>query len=427
MYHPILSAVHLGFNERQLMSAISHSPSSPLDASPSGKLIVAIQELSLARDLNRIAEIVRTTARQLTGADGATFVLRDGDKCHYADEDAIEPLWKGKRFPLTACISGWVMINRKPAVIENIYDDPRIPVEAYRPTFVRSLAMVPIRKNAPIAAIGNYWARPHRATEEELGLLQALADSTSVAMENVAVYAELERRVELRTRELEVANRELESFAYSVSHDLQSPLRAMLGYAGMLREDFGDKLPPEGLDYLTQMKTAGNRMGTLIQDIMKLARLPEGQAVKTDLDLSAMAREVADRLATDNPTRTVRVEIQPGAKAQGDMGLLRIVLDNLLGNAWKFTAKATEPRIEFGFTDGLAGREFFVRDNGAGFDERQAGRLFNPFQRLHAQGEFSGSGIGLATVRRVVVKHGGDVRAVGRIGEGATFSFTLPA
>jgi signal transduction histidine kinase len=408
------------------MSAHSPLPSPPLDTSASGKLIVAIQELSLARDLGRIMEIVRRVARQLTGSDGATFVLRDGDKCHYADEDAIEPLWKGKRFPLAACISGWVMLNREAAVIEDIYQDPRIPVEAYRPTFVRSLVMVPIRKESPIAAIGNYWARPHRATDEELRLLQALADSTSVAMENVAVHAELERRVELRTRELEVANRELESFAYSVSHDLQSPLRAMLGYGAMLRDDYGDMLPKEGLAYLAQMKEAGNRMGTLIQDILKLARLPEGCAEKSEVDLSVMAREVSDRLAAEHAQRTVRVEVQEGGVALCDAGLMRIVLENLLGNAWKFTARAREPRIEFGFADGPGGREFFVRDNGAGFDSRHVRRLFNPFQRLHAQGEFSGSGIGLATVRRIVVKHGGEVRAVGRVNEGATFFFTLP-
>lgn len=402
------------------------SPSSGFDPTASGRLIAAIQELSLARDLGKIMEIVRRVARQLTGADGATFVLREDDKCHYADEDAIAPLWKGLRFPMSACISGWVMIHRQPAVIEDIFKDPRIPVEAYRPTFVRSLVMVPIRKEAPIAAIGNYWARPHRATDEELGLLQALADSTCVAMENVEVYAELERRVRSRTRELEVANHELESFAYSVSHDLQSPLRAMLGYAGMLAEDHGALLPPEGREQLEQIKVAGNRMGELIRDILKLARLPAGQVEKMEFDLSAMAGEVAARLAAEHPERRAQVEIRPGAIVRGDAGLLRIVLENLMGNAWKFTARTKDPRIEFGYSDGATGREFYVRDNGAGFDARHLGRLFNPFQRLHAQGEFSGSGVGLATVRRIVVKHGGEVRAEGKVNEGATFYFTLP-
>ena len=410
------------------MEAIGRPMLSPLNTSfsSSERLVSAIQELSLARDLKTIMEIVRRAARQLTGADGATFVLRDGDQCYYADEDAIEPLWKGKRFPMSACISGWVMLHKEPVVIENIFEDSRIPVEAYRPTFVRSLAMVPIRREAPIAAIGNYWARPRRATEEELAILQALADSTSVAMENVELYAELERRVESRTRELELANRELESFAYSVSHDLQSPLRAMLGFAGMLREDFGDKLPQEALDHLSHIKEAGNRMGTLIRDILKLARLPAGQVEKIEMDLSALAADVASRIAAEHPKRRVQVIVQSGARVCGDPGLLRIALENLFGNAWKFTARTASPRVEFGYLDGPSGREYFVRDNGAGFDAKHTTRLFNPFQRLHAQGEFSGSGIGLATVRRVVVKHGGDVRAEGQVNGGATFYFTLP-
>lgn len=157
------------------------------------ELVAAIQRLSLARSIADIQEVVRSAARQLTGADGATFVLREGEHCFYADEDAISPLWKGQRFPLESCISGWAMLNRQPAVIEDIYADERIPHEAYRPTFVKSLTMVPIRTLAPVGAIGNYWARRHKPTAQEVELLQALADSTAVAMENVRVHQELEQ------------------------------------------------------------------------------------------------------------------------------------------------------------------------------------------------------------------------------------------
>jgi diguanylate cyclase (GGDEF)-like protein len=171
------------------------------------RLLTAVEELSLARTLADVQRIVRTTARELTGCDGATFVLNaDGLWCYYADEDAIEPLWKGKRFPQEACISGWVMRNRVPAVIPDIYADARIPHEAYRPTFVKSLAMVPIRQSDPVGAIGNYWATHHATTSTELKLLQALANATSVAMENVRVYAELEARVRDRTADLVQAN-----------------------------------------------------------------------------------------------------------------------------------------------------------------------------------------------------------------------------
>lgn len=167
------------------------------------QLVEVVQMLSMARDLPALMEIVRHAARRLTGADGATFVLRDNDMCFYAEEDAISPLWKGQRFPMSACVSGWSMINRQAAVIEDIYADSRIPADAYRPTFVRSLAMVPIRTLDPVGAIGNYWAKQYRPTREQIKVLQALADTTAVALENVRVYGELEQRVEQRTLELQ--------------------------------------------------------------------------------------------------------------------------------------------------------------------------------------------------------------------------------
>ncbi len=167
------------------------------------QLVEVVQRLSMARDLATVMDIVKHAARALTGADGATFVLRDGDKCFYADEDAISPLWKGQRFPMDVCISGWAMLNRQPAVIEDIYADSRIPADAYRPTFVKSLAMVPIRTLDPVGAIGNYWAERHQPSPEQVKVLQALADTTAVALENVQVYAELEKRVRERTLELE--------------------------------------------------------------------------------------------------------------------------------------------------------------------------------------------------------------------------------
>ena len=170
------------------------------------RLLQAVQELSLARSLDDIQRVVRTAARELTGCDGASFVLRDNGKCYYADEDAIAPLWKGSRFPMEICISGWAMFNREAAVIPDIYVDSRIPHAAYRPTFVKSLVMVPIRKLDPVGAIGNYWAHERQPTEQEVSLLQALANATSIAMENVKLLAELEQRVLDRTAELESAN-----------------------------------------------------------------------------------------------------------------------------------------------------------------------------------------------------------------------------
>jgi len=210
---PVAVAATLSASESSRLS--SASPSTQRQFSDEDyvlgmkRLLRAVQELSLARSLEEIQFIVRTAARELTGCDGATFVLRDGDSCYYADEDAIAPLWKGSRFPLEICISGWAMLHRDVAVIPNIYQDARVPHAAYQPTFVKSLVMVPIRKLDPIGAIGNYWAIEHTPNEDEVSLLQALADATSVAMENVRVYSELEERVKERTAELEEVNEEV--------------------------------------------------------------------------------------------------------------------------------------------------------------------------------------------------------------------------
>lgn len=200
-------------------------------ASGMAGLVDVVQRLSLARDLPTVQEIVRRAARSLTGADGATFVLRDGDLCHYADEDAIAPLWKGRRFPMEVCISGWCMLNRQATIIEDIYADPRIPHEAYRPTFVKSLVMTPIRTMDPLGAIGAYWATPHRATPAEVQLLQALADTTAVAVEHVRVITELEERVRARTAELELRNQELSATNNELLAAQQQADRVFAAYA----------------------------------------------------------------------------------------------------------------------------------------------------------------------------------------------------
>jgi signal transduction histidine kinase len=390
------------------------------------RLVLAVQELSLARDLETIMSVVRKAARELTGADGATFVLRDGEKCHYAEENAIAPLWKGQRFPLSACISGWAMLNRQPAVIEDIYADQRIPHDAYRPTFVKSLVMVPIRAESPIGAIGNYWARQHLATKAEVELLQALANTTSVAIENVQLYAELEQRVMDRTAQLQVANKELEAFSYSVSHDLRAPLRAVSGYAGFLKGKLA--LAPETKpgQWLAGIESEARRMSGLIEDLLRLARFARLELKHQAVDLSLVAADLMKRLVDGAPQRKVEVRITPDLQTQGDLGLLSVVLENLLSNAWKYSSKRENAVIEFGASKDADGvTTFFVRDNGAGFDMRYADKLFAPFQRMHREEEFTGTGVGLATVQRIIHRHGGRIWVEAKPDEGATFYFTL--
>jgi len=398
----------------------------PLRERAMQRLVAAVQALSLARTLDAVMAVVRTAARELTGADGATFILRDQDKCFYADEDAIGPLWKGQRFPMTACISGWAMLNRRPAIIPDIYADARVPVDAYRPTFVKSLVMVPIRPDDPVGAIGNYWAARHQATSEEVELLQALANTASVAMEDVRLFAELEQRVRDRTLDLEAANRELEAFSYSVSHDLRAPLRGVGTLVGMLEEKLAGLADAESADYARRIQGEVFRMSSLIDDLLRLAKLSRLELQRQEVNLSGLAADIARRIQSQNPERRGVFTIHPGLTAQADVGLLRVVLENLLSNAWKYSGRRDRALIEFGAEQQEGSLVYFVRDNGAGFDMQFSDKLFAPFQRLHHDRDFKGHGIGLATVQRVIHRHGGRIWARAELEKGAAFYFTLP-
>jgi hypothetical protein len=392
------------------------------------RLVRVVQELSLARDLDTIMKIVREAARSLTGADGATFILRDGEQCYYADEDAIAPLWKGRRFPMTACISGWAMLNRQPAIIKDIYVDPRIPHEAYRPTFVKSLAMVPVRALDPIGAIGNYWARQHAPSAEEVRLLQALADTTAVAMENVRVYAELEQRVRKRTAELETANGDLESFSYSVSHDLRAPVRAIAGFTHLLREDHQDSLNKEAQRKLGVIENEAIRLGSLIDELLEFSRLGRRALEPVELDMEKLAKQAFQRQLQEQRRANVKLRLGSALPpAIGDRTLIEQVWANLLSNAVKFSSKKERPVVEIAASSAGGEHVYSVRDNGAGFNPNYEAKLFAVFQRLHHDHEFPGTGVGLALVDRILKRHYGRIWADGKPGEGATFYFALPA
>ncbi|MFT4173929.1 MAG: ATP-binding protein [Rhodocyclaceae bacterium] len=392
-------------------------------------LVEIVKQLSLARTLDAIVDIVKSGARQLNGADGATFVLRDGDNCHYVAEDAIGPLWAGRRFPIRTCVSGWAMLNRQAAVIPDIYQDARIPVDAYRPTFVKSLVMVPIRADSPIGAIGNYWARSRSPSADEVELIQALADSTSLAFENLELYRDLERRVQDRTARLQLANQELEAFSYSVSHDLRAPLRAVQGYVDLMLGEIQPPLDGQALAYAQRVRKAADRMHTLIEDLLSLSRVSQAETDTRPVALGRMAREVLANLeATSAPRDPVRWEVDEDTEVDGDPGLLRIVLENLLSNAWKYTQRTADAHIEFRAEKQPDGATLCtIRDNGAGFDMAYADNLFRPFHRLHAEIEFPGTGIGLAIVQRIIQKHAGRIWAEAIPNAGATFRFLLPA
>jgi len=260
------------------------------------------------------------------------------------------------------------------------------------------------------------------------GVVASISDITERRRSEAEIHrinAELERRVEQRTHELLVANRELESFSYSVSHDLRAPLRAIEGFSSLLEKEYAAQLDERGRDYFKRVRGGATRMARLIDDMLNLSRISRQELHRGPVSLSALAREAAEELQAAEPERRVEWAIAPDISTEGDSGLLRIALQNLIGNAWKYSSKREIARIEFGICHRNGGPAYFVRDNGEGFDMAYADKLFGAFQRLHSPGEFPGTGIGLATVKRIVHRHNGGVGAEGRLHEGATFYFTL--
>src|SRR5580698_2375016 len=303
--------------------------------------------------------------------------------------------------PLTISdrVVGILMAGRRAA---NAFEDPDQQL----------LTVVADRIALSLARVNAY-----EAEREARRLAEASAEEVQ------ALNTELEERVRQRTAELEATNRELEAFSYSVSHDLRAPLRSVDGISVALEEDYGEQLTPEARDFLRRIRAGVQKMGQLIDALLQLSRITRAELTREDIDVTALAEEVAADLRQQNPTRNLTLRIQPRMRADADPRLLRVALANLLGNAVKFTAKKEVAVIDVGQSPET--NEFFVRDNGAGFDMQYAGKLFTAFQRLHGDRDFQGSGIGLATVSRVVRRHGGKTRAESAVGDGATFLFTL--
>lgn len=262
------------------------------------------------------------------------------------------------------------------------------------------------------------------------GLVGIHRDITQIRQSAEAIVklnAELENRVKERTAQLEAANKELESFAYSVSHDLRAPLRSIDGFSLVLLDDYRDTLEPTALDYLRRVRAASQRMAALIDDLLSLSRITRSEMLRQPTDLSALAEDIISGLRKEQPRRQVDFKAEKGIRVSADPGLMRVAMDNLLGNAWKFTDRQTRAMISVGVTSRNGQPVYFIRDNGAGFDMRYADKLFGAFQRLHREADFPGTGVGLATVQRIIQRHGGTIWAEAEPGKGAAFFFTLGA
>ena len=380
------------------------------------RLTDVIAELSATESLEQVTAVVTHAVRTLVGADGATFVIRADGKCHYVDEDAISPLWKGHRFPLSACLSGWAMLNRDTAVIPDIYADDRIPHDVYRPTFVKSLAMAPVRRPDPIAAIGAYWREERMPTAAEVRTLEILANSSAVALENLELRGSLSRRISERD--------ELEAAIHTVAHDLRSPLGTMLGYAELLEDLVEDS---QQATFARTIRQAGERLSTQIDKMLAVYRVTSQPIEPARVDLSVLAQQVVEDQLRRAGDRSVTATVRPGLVAVADPALAHLMFENLIGNAFKYSGRAPHAEISVTGTSADGVTTVVVADNGAGFDPADADRLFHPLTRLHHTRDFEGTGLGLASVARIVALHGGTITATGSPGKGATFTVTLPS
>jgi light-regulated signal transduction histidine kinase (bacteriophytochrome) len=277
---------------------------------------------------------------------------------------------------------------------------------------------------ATAIASGNYSHPISARSHDELGTLASAFNDMAVKVRNS--QRELELKVQDRTMQLQAANKELEAFSYSVSHDLRAPLRHINGFSKALLEDYSDKLDEAGKGYLQEVRGASQEMAQLIDDLLQLARVTRSELRRARVNLSELAQATVAKLQNRDPERAVAVRVEEGLSAHADKHLMQVVLNNLVENAWKYTSKQEEAEIFFGQKQQGGETVYFVRDNGAGFDMAYANKLFGAFQRLHGAGEFEGTGIGLATVQRIVHRHGGRVWAEGEVNKGATFYFTIP-
>ncbi len=399
------------------------------DVSRSVSTILDTEKL-IARTVERIKEAFDYyyVGLFLVDEPGEFAVLRAG-----TGQAGKEMLRSGHKLAVgEGSMVGWSVAHRRARVALDVGKDAVHFNNPLLPETRSEVALPLISRGRCIGALTFQSTLEADFSEEDVAILGVMAEQLAVAIENARLYeqtqqhaAELEKRVTERTAELVAVNQELEAFSYSVSHDLRAPLRAIDGFSQALLEDYLENLDEVGQDYLRRVQASSRKMGQLISDLLKLSRLTRGEMFREQVNLSDLAAEVIAELRSTQPERQVDIVLEPGLIVHGDARLLRVALENLLGNAWKFTSKRPVGRVELGSTVIEGERACFVRDNGAGFDMAYAHKLFGAFQRLHSVVEFEGTGIGLATVQRVIHRHGGRIWAEGQVDVGATFYFTL--
>lgn len=380
-------------------------------------LLDAVQQLSLTHDVQQIGTIVKRAARQLLASDGAAFVLREQDTCVYADEDTIEPLWKGQRFPASDCLSGWAMIHRETLVIDDIGADSRVPHSFYSGTFVKSLVMVPIRRSDPLGAIGAYWAVVRHPTRREVALIEALAASAGTAMAHAELYRRLQEAIRWRDELLEVA-----------AHELRTPLTPLRLQLDRLAGAVADGRRAADFPALIEQSRGHlERIERLVEGLLDQNSLLRDRLVldRSEHDLGALVAGVLARTRSRAERARCPVAFEAEGSVQGSWDARRLeqVVENLLDNAWKF---GQGRRIEVRVGLRRARATLSVTDHGIGIAAADHERIFERFARAVPTSHFGGFGLGLWASRRIVTAHGGSISVESRPDEGATFHVSLP-
>ena len=422
------------------------------------RLIGVVRELSFAHDVEAVTGVVRRAARDLTGADGVSVILRDGDQAHYVDENAIAPLWKGRRFPLSQCVSGWVMAERQSVAIEDVFADPRVPADLYRPTFVKSLAMVPIRRENPVGALGAYWASPHRARPEEMEALERLADTAVVALANARLYRQLEgalKAAEIRAEQLVRLNdrmrkevvhhvhteemlrhaHKMESLgrlAGGVAHDFNNLLTVIAGNSDLIIS--GGETPEQQVEAAREIYAAAQRGAALTRQLLAFSRKQIVRPVLLDLNWVV---ERMEQMLTRLIGEHVRLSTNYGhdlGSVKADLGQIEQVIMNLVLNARDAMPQGGEIAVATRNAEVAGGHEghvpegsyvvLAVGDTGVGMDEETKKQMFDPFFTTKDGGR--GGGLGLSTVHGIITQSGGYIRVVTAPGQGTTFAIYLP-
>ncbi|HEY0375867.1 MAG TPA: PAS domain S-box protein [Pyrinomonadaceae bacterium] len=390
------------------------------------KLSAVYRALARSLEPSEVTATVCRAARDLLGADGAAFIIREGDEVYYADTDAVAPLWKGQRFPAAACVSGWSIVERRPAVIEDVYEDERVPQEAYRPTFVNSLVMVPVRAVNPVGAIGAYWAERRRATDDEVRLMQTLASAADLAFANAQLYEQTKRA----RLEAEAANHLKDEFLATLSHELRTPLTAILGWAHMLGEAMLNE--EMSLQAVQAIRRNADQQRQIIEDILDASRIVMG-SLKVGIEpmrLVTLVREMIDSVHPAAAAKGIELSaaLDPRAdEIQGDPHRLRQVVWNLLSNAVKFTDSGGRVKIEAERL--LTHVRLTVSDTGQGISPDFLPFVFDRFRQADGSTtrRHGGLGLGLSIVKCLVEAHGGAVHAYSAGDRlGATFTVDLP-